>query len=38
MDGTEIDANDGVTWIQIQPVGKELGIEAFEEEYNDTEE
>ena len=38
MDGTEIDVNDGVTWIQIQPVGKELGIEAFEEEYNDTEE
>ena len=38
MDGTEIDVNDGVTWIQIQPVGKELGIEANEEEYNDTEE
>ena len=38
MDGTEIDVNDGVTWIQIQPVGKELGIEALEEEYNDTEE
>ena len=38
MDGTEIEVNDGVTWIQIQPVGKELGIEALEEEYNDTEE
>ena len=38
MDGTEIDVNDGVTWIQIQPVGKELGIESLDTEYNDTEE
>ena len=38
MDGTEIDINDGVTWIQIQPVGKELGIESLDTEYNDTEE
>lgn len=37
MDGEEIEVNDGNTWIQIQPVGKELGIESNEEEYNDNE-
>ncbi len=31
MDGNEIDVNDGVTWIQIQPVGKELTIKGIEE-------
>ncbi len=29
--GKEIDVNDGVTWIQIQPVGKTLKIEGIEE-------
>ena len=37
MNGKEIEVNDGNTWIQIQPVGKELGIESNEEEYNNNE-
>lgn len=30
IDGEEIDVNDGVTWIQIQPVGKTLKFETKE--------
>ncbi len=31
LDGKEIDVNDGVTWIQIQPADKKLTIEANKE-------
>lgn len=34
--GNEIDVSDGVTWIQIQPVGKELSIEGAEENSSNT--
>ncbi len=31
LNGEEIDVNDGITWIQIQPVGKTLKIEGISE-------